>query len=47
MGGTDRNGLDCSGFTQLTFSKNGVARGMYTITLQNNDNVMSRRIVLM
>ena len=34
-------------FTQLTFGKNGVARGMYTITLQNNDNVMSRRIVLM
>jgi hypothetical protein len=34
-------------FTQLAFNKQGMARGMYTITLQNNANVMSRRIVVM
>lgn len=34
-------------FTQLTFNKNGIARGMYTVTLQNAQNVMSRRLVLM
>lgn len=34
-------------YTQLVLNKAGVARGMYTISLINEQNVMSRRVVLM
>jgi hypothetical protein len=34
------------GFTPLRLSKNGIATGLYVITLQNADHVMTRRVFL-
>ena len=34
------------GFTPLTLSKNGIATGLYVVTLQNANNVMTRRVFL-